>query len=141
MKLSIILPLLLLIHSCKAQVHTNEIIDPVSILPFEVTLKENYIDVSKTDSTISSGFIDITIQIDSIGTINNYIVKVVKINYHDKESKLFINGDPMISNDKIELLDKHLMQIDNFIKNNVTVTKRFSTTSNENYMKIPIKLK
>lgn len=141
MKFAIILPLLFVMNSCKAQVHSNEIIDPVSKLPFEVSLKENYVEFSKTDSTISSGFLDITIQIDSVGNINSYIVQVVKINYYDKESKLFINGEPMISNDKIELINKHINQIDNFIKNNVTVTKRFSTTSNENYMKIPIKLK
>lgn len=141
MRFNFLFALLLILNGCKAQSVSNEIIDPISKLPFEIILNNNNIKFSEIDSSVSSGLLDIMLEIDSIGNIKSYRVQVVKINFLDKESFLFVNGNPLITNDKIEIIHKHLIQIDDFIKNNVTVKKRFSAKTNENYMKIPIKVR
>jgi hypothetical protein len=138
MKINIILSFIFILNGCKVQEASTEIIDPVSKLPFEVTLKEKYINFSELDSTISSGLLDIAIQIDSVGNVSSYLVQVVRLNYQNKDSKLFVNGNPRVPNDKIDIIKTHLTQIDFFISEKITVSKKNSTSTNKNIMKVPI---
>ncbi len=127
--------------TCSPQANKKEIIDPVSEMPFEVLLQSKEINLSESDTTIRNGLLDIRFKIDSLGNIAEYKIRVVKINFYESETILFINGNPEIENNEITPIAQHLPQIESFVRNSIVVKKRFPPKKNEYYMSVFLRIK